>query len=76
LVEDAGTEPSPRTPPPLEKRLVAEIDGSTIPAGTYQGVAAGPELADGRRTIVLVSDNNLSTEPTQVIALAVEVEPA
>lgn len=42
-----------------------------------EGMTFGPPLADGRHTLLVVSDNNFNpTQETQFIALAVEIEPA
>ena len=40
------------------------------------GMTFGPDLADGRRLLVIVSDNNFSAgQFTQFIALAVDIRP-
>ncbi|MFF5175901.1 esterase-like activity of phytase family protein [Micromonospora sp. NPDC000089] len=58
---------------PLQKRLL--LDFSTLGIGTVQnlqGMTWGPQLADGRRSLVFVSDNGFAAStPTQVVALGV-----
>jgi phosphodiesterase/alkaline phosphatase D-like protein len=63
---------------PAEKRLVLNLDSLKLPTGTdnIEGIEFGPTLPDGRRSIVLVSDNNFSaTQFTQILALGAEVSP-
>lgn len=45
---------------PVEKRLLLDLDELGIPLDNVEGMAFGPDLADGRRTLVLVSDNNFA----------------
>ena len=70
---------------PTQKRLVLDLDSLKLPnsdgnhpTGTdnIEGIAFGPKLADGRQSIVLVSDNNFgAAQFTQVIALAANLKP-
>jgi len=63
---------------PVQKRLLLNLDDLELPTGldNVEGIEFGPTLADGRRSIVLVSDNNFSaTQFTQILALDVEVIP-
>jgi 3-phytase/alkaline phosphatase D len=63
---------------PVSKRLVLNLDDLELPTGTdnIEGIEFGPMLPDGRRSIVLVSDNNFSaTQFTQILALGAEVLP-
>jgi hypothetical protein len=58
---------------PMAKTLVADL--TTIPGLTpldnVEGITLGPALPDGRRSVVLVSDDNFSpTQVTQVLAFA------
>ncbi len=71
---------------PAQKQLLLNFDKLNLPSGldNVEGLTFGPTLADGRRSLVLVSDDNFSpgnaaTTPaqprsfTQVLAFAVDV---
>ena len=70
---------------PVQKRLILDLDSLKLPdsdgnhpTGTdnIEGLAFGPKLADGRQSIVLVSDNNFSaTQFTQIITLGADLVP-
>jgi hypothetical protein len=45
---------------PVEKTLLLDLDELGIPLDNVEGMAFGPDLPDGRRTLVLVSDNNFA----------------
>lgn len=63
---------------PVQKRLLLNLNDLELPTGTdnIEGIEFGPTLPDGRRSIVLVSDNNFSaTQFTQVLVLDAEVMP-
>ncbi|MBW4633849.1 MAG: phytase [Iphinoe sp. HA4291-MV1] len=63
---------------PVEKRLLLNLNSLNLPTGTdnIEGIAFGPKLADGRQSIVLVSDNNFSqTQFTQILALGADLVP-
>ena len=70
---------------PVKKRLLLDLDSLKLPnsdgnhpTGTdnVEGLAFGPKLADGRQSIVLVSDNNFSaTQFTQIITLGADLVP-
>ena len=70
---------------PTQKRLLLNLDSLNLPnsdgnhpTGTdnIEGIAFGPKLADGRQSIVLVSDNNFgSTQFTQILTLSADVVP-
>ena len=45
---------------PARKTLLLDLDVLGIPLDNVEGMAFGPDLADGRRTLVLVSDNNFA----------------
>jgi hypothetical protein len=45
---------------PARKTLLLDLDDLAIPLDNVEGMAFGPDLADGRRTLVLVSDNNFA----------------
>ena len=58
---------------PMSKRLVLDLDAVRgLPRiDNVEGITLGPRLPDGRRLLVLVSDDNFSaTQVTQVIAFA------
>jgi len=58
---------------PASKTLIADL-GDTV--GNGEGLCFGPMLPDGRRSLVLVSDNNFKPgEPTHFVAYAVD-DPA
>jgi hypothetical protein len=58
---------------PLEKQPVADIaEDFGIAPDNLEGMALGPKLPDGRRSLILISDNNFSTaQKTQVLAFAI-----
>jgi 3-phytase/alkaline phosphatase D len=70
---------------PTPKRLLLNLDSlnlpnsdSNHPTGTdnIEGIAFGPKLADGRQSIVLVSDNNFNAPQfTQILTLSANVIP-
>ncbi len=70
---------------PIQKRLILDLDSLKLPnsdgnhpTGTdnIEGLAFGPKLADGRQSIVLVSDNNFSaTQFTQIMTLGADLVP-
>ena len=63
---------------PVEKRLLLNFDDLKLSTGldNVEGLAFGSKLADGRQSIVLVSDNNFSpTQFTQVLALGADLVP-
>jgi 3-phytase/alkaline phosphatase D len=43
------------------KRLLLNLDDLGIPLDNVEGLTFGPRLRDGRRSLVLVSDNNFAT---------------
>jgi hypothetical protein len=45
---------------PVEKTLLLNLDSLGIPLDNVEGMTFGPNLADGRRSLVLVSDNNFA----------------
>ncbi len=66
----AGADASGRTP--LRKELALDFDELGITLDNVEGMTFGPDLPDGRRTLVFVSDDNFSeTQVTQFLAFAV-----
>ena len=45
---------------PAEKSLLLDLDELGIPLDNLEGMTFGPRLPDGRRSLILVSDNNFS----------------
>ena len=65
---------------PVSKRLVADLNAATglsqAQMDNVEGITFGPTLADGSRTLVLVSDDNFnSTVGTQFFAFKVQAVP-
>ncbi|MEM8758283.1 MAG: esterase-like activity of phytase family protein, partial [Planctomycetota bacterium] len=60
---------------PAEKRLVADL-GELLPdVANIEGLCFGPSLADGTRTLLLVSDSNFTPGVATVVsALAIEAD--
>ena len=57
---------------PVSKTLLLDLDELSIPLDNVEGMAFGPELPDGRRSLLLVSDNNFSAAGfTQFLLFAV-----
>ncbi|MDX1503648.1 MAG: esterase-like activity of phytase family protein [Thermoanaerobaculia bacterium] len=64
-----------RPPRPVEKRLLLDLGELGLVLDNLEGMAWGGPLPDGRRTLVLVSDDNFNAaQVTQVLALAVRPE--
>ena len=56
-----------------EKRLLLNLDTLGIPLDNVEGMTFGPRLPDGRRSVVLVSDNNFAAAQfTQFLLFALE----
>ncbi|MFW2333130.1 esterase-like activity of phytase family protein [Ilumatobacter sp.] len=71
LYEDGA--PIPVTP--VSSREVFAFDDLGIPIDNIEGMTFGPTLPDGRRTLVIVSDNNFNAAQfTQFIVLALDIE--
>ena len=61
---------------PVAKRLVLDLATLGIELDNLEGLAFGPRLADGRQSLVLISDDNFSpSQKTQVLAFAVSAAP-
>lgn len=68
---------SPIALTPVSKRQVFAFDDLGIPIDNIEGMTFGPQLPDGRHTLVIVSDNNFSAgQFTQFIVLALDIRPA
>jgi hypothetical protein len=56
---------------PARKTLLLDLDELGIPLDNVEGLTFGPRLRDGRRSVVLVSDNNFAaTQFTQFLLFA------
>jgi hypothetical protein len=58
---------------PAQKTLLLDLDELGIPLDNVEGLTFGPRLPDGRRPVVLVSDNNFAASQfTQFLLFALE----
>lgn len=61
---------------PVKKRLLLDLDTLGIKLDNIEGMTFGANLPDGRRSLILVSDNNFSTsQETQFLAFAINPTP-
>lgn len=59
-----------------QKELLFDFDELNIPLDNIEGLTFGADLPDGRRSLIVVSDNNFSpTQFTQVLAFSIEPVP-
>jgi hypothetical protein len=57
----------------VEKALLLDLDTLGIPLDNVEGMAIGPNLPDGRRSLLLVSDNNFApAQFTQFLLFALD----
>ena len=76
LAAEIDGRPSPQQVAPVEKSLLLDVGELGIPIGEFQGIALGPELPDGDRGPLIVSDNNFVADvASDVLAFAIRVEP-
>ncbi|MEB3829116.1 esterase-like activity of phytase family protein [Phormidium sp. CCY1219] len=55
-----------------EKKLLLDLQDLPIALDNIEGMTWGPDLADGRRSLILISDNNFNPlQVTQVLAFAI-----
>lgn len=76
-VDDLFDEGTGATVPfePVDKELLLDFASLGLVPDNLEGLAFGPDLPDGRKLLVVVSDNNFSpAQVTQLIAFAVEIE--
>jgi 3-phytase len=58
---------------PVHKTLLLDLDTLGIPLDNVEGMTLGPRLPDGRRSLVLVSDNNFAASQfTQFLLFGLE----
>jgi 3-phytase len=65
----------PATVRPAAKRLLLDLTDLGVPLDNLEALAWGPDLPDGRRTLLILSDNNFNFPPgqkTQLLVFAVE----
>ncbi len=61
---------------PMSQRQLFAFDDLGVPIDNIEGMTFGPPLADGRQTLVIVSDNNFGpTQFTQFVVLALDIQP-
>ena len=62
---------------PMRKALIVDLADLGVPMDNFEGISFGPELADGRGTLVVVSDDNFNPaqEPTTFLVFAVDLQP-
>ncbi len=61
--------------PPVLKRELLDFADLGITPDNLEGIALGPQLADGRQSLIVVSDNNFNdTQTTQFIALGLDLD--
>jgi hypothetical protein len=57
----------------VAKELVLDLDTLGLPLDNIEGMTLGPKLPDGRRSLILVSDNNFAASQfTQFLAFALD----
>jgi 3-phytase len=60
----------------VQKQLIADLASFGFKPGNVEGMTFGPTLPDGRRALLLVSDDNFSpSQSSQVIALGLTLVP-
>jgi endonuclease/exonuclease/phosphatase family metal-dependent hydrolase len=76
--EVTGELGAPPDHPTVPKRMLADLETLGLDPDNLEGIDVGPVLPDGRRVLVLVSDNNFQPEvqATQVVAFAIRGVPA
>ncbi len=58
---------------PVKKTLLLDLRTLGIPLDNVEGMAIGPDLPDGRRSLILVSDNNFAASQfTQFLLFALD----
>lgn len=71
--EDVSDRSSLASPParPMSKTLLADLTSAVDPLDNVEAITFGPPLPDGRRSVVMVSDDNFSDDQiTQFLAFA------
>ena len=62
---------------PAAKQLVVDLADLGVNLDNLEGMSFGPQLADGRRSLVLLGDDNFNfpVQVSQILAFAVSTEP-
>ena len=56
---------------PMRKALVADLSAMVPSVDNVEGITLGPKLSDGRQSVIMVTDDNFSSDQvTQVLAFA------
>jgi len=59
----------------LSKELILNFETLGIPLDNLEGMSLGPDLSDGRRSLVVISDNNFSWKQfTQILIFALKTD--
>ena len=67
---------APRAITPVSQVELFAFDELGVPIDNVEGMTFGPDLPDGRRTLVVVSDNNFSPgQFTQFMVFALDIQP-
>jgi len=62
-------------PVALSKELILDFDSLGFPLDNLEGMSFGPDLSDGRRSLVVISDNNFSSSQfTQILVFALQYD--
>jgi hypothetical protein len=70
-----GPGEAPADVPSLRKELVLDLGELGLTIDNLEAMTFGPVLPDGRRSLIVVSDNNFSpTQVTQVLAFALDID--
>lgn len=60
---------------PVQKRLLLDLQAPNLRLDNLEGLTLGAELSDGRKTLVLVSDNNFNPlQVTQFVSLGIKFQ--
>lgn len=59
---------------PVQKQLLLDFQTLDLPLDNIEGLTFGPPLADGRQSLIVVSDNNFQpAQRTQILALSLKL---
>jgi hypothetical protein len=60
---------------PVQKKLLLDLRNLDLLLDNIEGLTLGPQLPDGQRTLILVSDNNFNKlQRTQILAFKLKIE--
>lgn len=61
----------------MRKRLLLDLGQALVPSDNFEGMGLGPALADGRRLMLISSDDNYrSDQRTTILAFAIDIPAA